>query len=91
MTDTAPRNNLTWRVTVLEREMRSLIDAKPDVVAERVTRLSADIESLRREAHDDTEALRSEMATQRRILVGAFISIAVGLIVAIAMGGTPIS
>lgn len=95
MSDTSPSNNLSWRVTVLEREVDRLKEGKPDVVAERVTRLSADIENLRRDVNEDfrelreeeIKGLREELATQRRILIGAFISIATGLILAYVLGG----
>jgi ABC-type nitrate/sulfonate/bicarbonate transport system permease component len=73
-TPASPSNNLFWRVTVLEKEMERMKEAKPEVVADRVTRIAEDI-----------TAIKSELATQRRILVGAFISIAVGLIIAIAV------
>lgn len=99
MSDTEPRNNLAWRVTVLEREMDRLKEGRPDVVADRVTRLSSDVAQLKREFHDelrelrddDIKGLKDELATQRRILIGAFISIATGLILAyvVGSGGVP--
>lgn len=92
-----PGNNLNWRVTVLERTVERLEGGKSDaaVVADRVTRLSGDIEKSRQEFHseirelrdDDIRSLREELATQRRILIGAFISIATGLILAYVLGG----
>lgn len=95
MSDTEPRNNLSWRVSVLEAEVKSLKDGKPDVVAERVTRLSGDVEILRRQMHeelrelrdDDIKGLRDELAAQRKILIAAFSSIAFGLILAYVVGG----
>jgi len=95
VTDTDPRNNLSWRVTVLERDVDRLKEGKPDVIAERVTRLSGDIENLRRDVNDDfrslreeeIKGLRDELATQRRILIGSFISIATALLIAYAVGG----
>lgn len=96
MSDVEPRNNLAWRVTVLEREMERIREGRPDVIAERVTRLSADIENLRRDVNDDIRelrdddirGLRDELAIQRRILLGAFITIATGLIIAYVLGGS---
>lgn len=94
-------NNLTWRVTVLERAVERLEGGKTDaaVVADRVTRLSGDIQEARREFHDgikdlredDIRSLREELATQRRILIGAFVSIATGLILAYILGGGALS
>ena len=83
------------RVTLLERRLDKLEDGKPDVVAERVSRLSSDVVELRQEFHselkelreDDLGSLREELATQRKILIGAFISIATGLIIAYVLGG----
>ena len=92
VSDTTPSNNLSWRVTVLEREVDRLKEGKPDVVAERVTRLSADVEHLRRDMHDEMEAVKAQITAVVRILIGAFVTIATGLVVAyIVNGGSPVS
>lgn len=74
-------------MTVLERQVARLEEGKPDVIADRVTRLSVDIDALRRDVNDDIARLSAELAVQRRILLGAFISIATGLILAYVIGG----
>lgn len=90
VSDITPSNNLSWRVTVLEREVQSIKDGKPDVVADRVARMAADVEGLRREVHEDMGALRDELATQRKILIGFFVSfalLAVGIALSYILGG----
>jgi predicted nucleic acid-binding Zn-ribbon protein len=90
----AGNNNLNFRVSMLERRLDKLEDGKPDVVSERVARLSKDVVELRHEfqseikdlREDDLSSLREELATQRKILIGAFISIATALIVAYVLG-----
>lgn len=72
-----PSNNLSWRVTVLEREVDRLKEGKPDVVAERVTRLSADVENLRRDMNTDMAEVREQLESSRKILIGFFVSFAV--------------
>lgn len=101
MTETSPRNNLAWRVSVLEREVQSLKDGRPDVVADRVKRLASDVEGLRREMHeelrdlrdDDIKGLRDEMKTLRQILIGFFVSfalVALGIAVTYILAGQPV-
>lgn len=91
-------NNLSWRVATLEREVNELKKGKPDVVAERVDRLSRDVADLRthldgelREMRDAIEKGDKENAdgleAQRRILIGAWITLATGLILAYVLGG----
>jgi hypothetical protein len=94
MTETQPGNNLSWRVTVLERQVERLQEGKPDVVAERVSRMASDVSDLRRELHDDVQALRDELATQRRILIGFFVSfalLAVGIALSYILSGHPVA
>lgn len=79
---------------MVEQRLDRLEDGKPDVIAERVTRLSSEMDRLRRDLHeeirdvrdDDIASLREELATQRKILIGAWVSIATGLIIAYALG-----
>ena len=91
------RNNVEWRVANLEREVNELKRGRPDVVADRVQRLSEDLADLRR--HLDTEIRETResiergdrenaggLESQRRILIGAWVTIATGLIVAYALG-----
>jgi predicted nucleic acid-binding Zn-ribbon protein len=100
MTDPgAGNNNLNFRVSQLERRLDKLEDGKPDVVSERVARLSVDVVELRHEfqnelkelREDDLSTLRQELASVRRILIGAFISIATALIIAYVVGGGTVS
>lgn len=98
-----PRNNLSWRVTVLEREVQGLKDGQPAVVADRVSRLATEIDSLRRDVNEDLVALKIELrerdkkqseerAVDRKILIGFFVSVAlIGIGVALSFvlsGGT---
>lgn len=81
MSDIEPRNGLAWRVGVLEREVQRLQDGKPDVVAERVERL-----------FEEMKALREELSSQRKILIGFFASfagVAVLIVVAYLVTGSP--
>ena len=83
MTDTNPSNNLSWRVTVLEREVDRLKAGQPDVVAERVTSLSGRITDLRLEMREDMarlkeqlDDLKTERKSDRRVLIGFLVSVA---------------
>jgi hypothetical protein len=102
--ETTPSNNLSWRVTVLERQVQSLQEGKPDVVAERVGMLSQRVTELRLEISEDMTALREEARGRdhdrerqirgfQRIFVGVFTGVGVavtGAVVAIILsGGTP--
>jgi outer membrane murein-binding lipoprotein Lpp len=82
-----PSNDLRWRVDRLERDVADLQKGQPAVIAERVTRLSADVENLRRDVNEDFTEIRTELASQRKILIGAFVSIATGLILSYVLGG----
>lgn len=92
-------NNLSWRVSTLEREVRDLKAGRPDVVADRVDRLSRELGELRKHVDkrfDDLErdleqgdkANRDDLETQKRILIGAWVTIATGLVVAFLLGGS---
>lgn len=101
MTETDPRNNLSWRVTVLERELERLKAGQPDVVAERVATLSARVSDLKRELNEDMAALRTEMRERdetaakavrdfRRIFVTVFTGVGIavtGAVVALIITG----
>lgn len=92
LSDVNPTNNLSWRVTVLERQVQALQDGKPDVVADRVGRMAVDLQEHRRETHEEFVELRSELATQRRILIGFFVSfalLAVGIALSYILTGGP--
>jgi uncharacterized protein YicC (UPF0701 family) len=80
-------NAFESRLRRVEEDVRELQKGQPAVIAERVTRLSADVENLRRDVNEDFKELRDELASQRRILIGAFISIATGLILSYVLGG----
>lgn len=99
MTDPQPRNGINMLVALLERDVKRLRDevdelkkGQPAIVAERVTRLSADIENLRRDVNDDVLGLRKQLDEQRgdvsgvrRILVGLLVTIAAtGITVAVS-------
>lgn len=56
----SPRNNLAWRVSVLEREVSTLKEGKPDVIAERVATLTRAFADHKREVHDDINNVRAE-------------------------------
>lgn len=97
MSEIEPRNNLSWRVTVVEREIERLKDQKPEVIADRVSRLADDVRDLRHHMDNAFEDLRDEiksgdaantdeLGTQRKILIGAWVSIATGLILAYVLG-----
>lgn len=86
MSETPQRNDLYWRVNVLERELEALKAGKPDVVAERVSSLTARIAEFRQEVEKDMTGIRDEMATQRRVLIGAFVSLVVALVLAVVLG-----
>ena len=87
MSDLEPRNSLAWRVSTLERDLERLKEGKPEVIAERVGMLSLRVSELKIELEKDMEALSTELATQRRILIGSFVSLALGLITAYVLGG----
>lgn len=105
MSETEPRNNLAWRVTVLEREVGELKQGQPQVVAFQVAQLARQVEQLELEVKQDMAALRSQIymgdETQakqirdfRRIFVGAFSAVGAGVVVAIVAliltgGGSP--
>lgn len=61
MSEIEPRNNLSWRITLLEREVERLKAHQPDVVAERVGMLSLRVAELKAEINEDLGALRIEM------------------------------
>lgn len=79
----------SWQLKLLERRVDKLEDGKPDVIAERVTVLSRDIDGLRGDLNEEMRSLRSELAWMRRIFVGAFVSVAVTLVIAYVVGGAP--
>lgn len=104
MTEVEPRNNLSWRVTVLERELERLKAGQPDVVAERVGMLSLRIGELKSEVNEDMGAMREEMRERddarkkqiqsfQRIFVSVFtglgLAVAGAVIAIILTGGSP--
>ena len=84
MSDIPPHgNNLAWRLTVLEREVERIKAGQPDVVAERVSVLSVRISDLRVEVREDMaglkdqlDDLRLERRSDRRVLIGFLVSVA---------------
>lgn len=93
------RNNIGIRVSILEREVERLKEGRPDVVADRVTRLSSELSDLRRhvdkrfddiatELEKGDRANRDDLESQKRILIGAWVTIATGLIVAYVLGSS---
>lgn len=99
-----PTNSLSWRVTVLERDVEKLKAAEPAVVSERVSRLLEAMRELKAEIASDMAALQKAMEkgdeTQskqikdfRRIFVGVFsalgVTVAASVIALIITGGTP--
>lgn len=101
MSDTEPRNNLSWRVTVLERQVQTLQDGKPDVVAERVGTLSTRMNDMRAEFKEEINELRHAMVAGdnkhadgmknlTRIMVGFFTALGVtiaGAVIAVILTG----
>lgn len=89
MSETEPRNNLAWRVSVLEREVDALKQGKPDVIAERVTTLTRALAEHKREVHEDVNDLRDDVRSVRRILLG-FLSgstiVVLGAVLAFVLG-----
>jgi len=94
MSDTEPRNNLSWRVTVLERQVQTLQDGKPDVVAERVGTLSGRMNDMRSEFKEEIHDLRKSMIegdnkhadaikNMNRIMVGFFTALGVAIAAAV--------
>lgn len=65
-----PRNNLAWRVSVLEGQVRALQEGKPDVIAERVQTLTSRVADLKTDVNDDMADLREDIKNVRRILLG---------------------
>lgn len=97
MSTTPGSGNLEWRVQTLEREVRELKAGEPAVIAERVAQIRTDVRDFRRHVDERFEALRKEIEAgdgenedelrqQRRILIGAFVSIATGLVIAYVLG-----
>lgn len=74
MSGTEPAGNLTWRVMALEREVERLKEGKPEVIADRVRALGEEIHEL-----------RLELAAIRKLVIGAFATIATGLTIAVAL------
>lgn len=89
-----PRNNLSWRVTVIERELERLKELKLDVnaatFAERIGTLSTRVGDLKSELASDMNSLRSEMRERdfsrekqirgfQRIFVGVFTGVGVAI------------
>ena len=102
--DVEPRNNLSWRVTVAERDIEQLKAGQPAVVAERVGMMSLRLAELKTEIADDMGALRNEMRERdsarekqirgfQRIFVTVFsgvgIAVAVAVIAQFATSGAP--
>jgi len=93
---------IAYRVSQLEQGMRDLArdfrQAQPEVIAERVERLIRDLADLRRHVdaqHVDLrqqvdaqhQEVRDEQDAQRKILIGTWVSLATGLIIAYVLGG----
>lgn len=94
MTEMEPRNNLSWRVTVLERELERLrglnLDVNAATFAERITTLTQRVAELRAELVVDVSSLRTEMrerdearASQIRGFQRIFVAVFTGVGVAI--------
>lgn len=69
-----PANGTAYRLTQIERRVDRLEEGQPAVLAERVVNLT-------REVHE----LRDELKSLRRLVMGAFATIATGLTVAIVI------
>lgn len=89
-----PRNNLSWRVTVIERELERLKELKLDVhvatFSERIGMLSLRVGELRGEFADDMGKLRAEMRERddarkdqirgfQRIFIGVFTGVGIAI------------
>lgn len=83
MSEAEPRNNLAWRVSVLEREVAALKEGKPDVIAERVATLTRALADHKQEVHDDVADLREDVKSVRRILLGFFSGLTIVVIGAV--------
>jgi hypothetical protein len=80
-------NSVSYRLKRLEEDVQDLKAGQPAVIAERVRMLSLRVAELKTEIQGDMEELRGELATQRKILIGSFVSLALGLITAYVLGG----
>lgn len=89
-----PRNNLSWRVTVMERELERLKELKLDVSAatfsERVGMLSIRVSELKAEINEDMGSLKAEMRERdenrrkqiqgfQRIFIGVFTGVGIAI------------
>jgi hypothetical protein len=93
VSDTTPRNNLGWRVTVLERQIQALQEGKPDVIAERVGMMALRLAEIQVEMRERDSARERQIRGFQRIFVGVFTGVGVaitGAVVAIILtGGAP--
>ena len=97
------RNDIPWRVSVLEREVERIKEGQPQVVAFQVAQLAKQVEQLEREINGDMEALRRQITAGdesqakqirdfRRIFVGVFSALGVGVglaVVSLILTGSP--
>lgn len=95
MSETEPRNNLSWRVAQLEKKVDTLEAGQPAVMAERVGTLSRRMGELRDEVREDMSTMRSEMrerdeAREKQIRGFQRIFVAVFSGLGIAVAGTVI-
>lgn len=93
MSSIEPSNSLSWRVTVLEREVERLKEGKPEVVAERVGMLALRVTELKLEIEKDMAGLRDQIKDFRRIFVSVFlglgVTVAASVVALVITGGTP--
>lgn len=94
MTPTADEPNgryLRFRLDKLEDEVKELQRGQPAVMAERVTRLTIDVNNLRGEMNTEMSGVRDELRSMKRIQASVFsglgIVIAGAVIAAILQGG----
>lgn len=85
-----PNGTIRLRLDRLEEDVRELKRGQPAVLAERVTRLSRDIDALRVEVQSDSAELRRHIEEQKKDVAGVK-RILVGLLVSIAATGITVA
>jgi hypothetical protein len=69
-------HDLGWRVSVIEKRLDRLEAGKPDVIADRVERLSRDVQLMTEGFGERTDALSDKVDSLRRVFMGLLVTIA---------------